>query len=912
MKPRILTMSAFGPFAGEVTLDFRKITEGGIFLICGETGAGKTMIFDAIAYALYGEASGSARDASMLRSRFAEHDRVTFVQLEFENAGKVYTVYREWGREKIKNGVLRDEVSREAYIKMPDGSVISKHKDVTSAVCDIIGMDRDRFTRTVMIPQGEFRELLYAKTEERMVVLRRIFGTDIFAMFSERAKSECLAAKRKYDVLVQNAVSIAAQIVCDSDVVAEALDRVPAIRRDELCGVLDEMNGRAAEAVASLEAERERISAELDVVRFALGRARTDADNEKRLEEAQSAHDAALSEVASAELALREFEQNAGRADVLREKLAKYKTVLPYYEERESIEQSLEETEAKITSNQKSADKLSRRIEFSERTLAELRGKIEAIRAESEKGTAYRAEYEKCAAEKNELTSTMAEVASWRRMAAELAVKRDEYALATKKLGSARAVFGEYTTRYLDGIAGVLASSLEEGSPCPVCGSTDHPSPAVHADEAVSRETLDGMRAECDHAAEIAEKLAVSVGELRAGHDAIEKTMAEKYGTADADSVESKVKAAITSLDRRLAELCELLDSIEAAEREYGELTEKISLILGVISKDKGELESVRAEEIRLSTILIERRARVAEISDKCTLGDSNAIKNEIVRITLELEKLECSAEKAKANLDSAKLRAESAASAVKTILLLLTDSVADKLPEYESLHTEYEDALASISDRLISEKLKLEKNRTTLQSLMNTYREIEEAQGTLACLEAISATANGQVRGKDKIKLETFWQIRLFDRIIRRANIRLMRMTEGRYELVRRPSAADGRERSGLELDIIDRLNGRSRNVRTLSGGEAFTASLSLALALSDETEAEAGGVRIDAMFIDEGFGSLDEEALENAIRILEAQTSSGRAVGIISHVQSLRERIERQIIVTKRSGESEIRVVT
>ena len=213
MKPRILTMSAFGPFAGEVTLDFSRITEGGIFLICGETGAGKTMIFDAIAYALYGEASGSARDASMLRSRFAKHDTPTFVQLEFENAGKIYTVYREWGREKIKNGVLRDEMSREAYIKMPDGNVISKHKDVTAAICDIIGMDRDRFTRTVMIPQGEFRDLLYAKTEERMVVLRRIFGTDVFAMFSERAKSECLAAKRKHEVLLQNAVNTASQII---------------------------------------------------------------------------------------------------------------------------------------------------------------------------------------------------------------------------------------------------------------------------------------------------------------------------------------------------------------------------------------------------------------------------------------------------------------------------------------------------------------------------------------------------------------------------------------------------------------------------------------------------------------------------------------------------------------------------
>ena len=262
--------------------------------------------------------------------------------------------------------------------------------------------------------------------------------------------------------------------------------------------------------------------------------------------------------------------------------------------------------------------------------------------------------------------------------------------------------------------------------------------------------------------------------------------------------------------------------------------------------------------------------------------------------------------------MDEAKLMAESASSAVQTISSLLVESLADKLPEYETLSSALDAALTTSSDKLISEKLKNEKNLATSDSLLKAYREIEKSEKALVCLEAISQTANGQIKGKDKIKLETFWQIRLFDCIIRRANIRLMKMTEGRYELIRRAASADQRERSGLELDIIDRLNGRARNVRTLSGGEAFTASLALALALSDETEAEAGGVRIDAMFIDEGFGSLDEEALENAIRILEAQTSSGRAVGIISHVQSLRERIERQIIVTKKSGESEIRVIT
>ncbi len=912
MKPRILTMSAFGPFAGEVTLDFSKITEGGIFLICGETGAGKTMIFDAIAYALYGEASGSARDASMLRSRFAKHDTPTFVQLEFENAGKIYTVYREWGREKIKNGVLRDEMSREAYIKMPDGSVISKHKDVTATVCDIIGMDRDRFTRTVMIPQGEFRELLYAKTEERMIVLRRIFGTDVFAMFSERAKSECLAAKRNHELLLQNAVNFAGQIICDSDEIAEIISKVPGVSFDELSGALGEMNDRSADTIKSLESDRARISAELEVVRYALGRAKTDAENEKRLASAKVDHDAALREVEAAERALTDSEANEQKADEIRTRLSEYKAALPICEEIEATKKSISETEAKITSNRKNSDKLSRRIEMSERTLVELGEKIDELRAESAKTETYKTEYEKLTSGSDALTKTISEIESWRRVAGEISKKSENYTNASEKLKGLRATFSEYTSRYLDGIAGVLASSLEDGAPCPVCGSVAHPMPAVRTDEAVTREALDDMRSECDRAAEEAEGLAVQVGELRAKNDAIANKLFEKYGATDMDSVEARVKSDISSVSARLLELSGMIEASEKALLESEEITNKISVIRGVIAKDKAEFEEVNAEEIRLSALLLERGDRLSELSEKCTLGSSADVKNEIVRMMGELDELENSAKEARAALAEAKLKAESASSAVQTISSLLEESLADKLPEYEVLQAECEESLSTSSDRLISEKLKNDKNLATADALLKAYREIESSEKALVCLEAISQTANGQIKGKDKIKLETFWQIRLFDRIIRRANIRLMKMTEGRYELIRRAASADQRERSGLELDIIDRLNGRARNVRTLSGGEAFTASLALALALSDETEAEAGGVRIDAMFIDEGFGSLDEEALENAIRILEAQTSSGRAVGIISHVQSLRERIERQIIVTKKSGESEIRVIT
>ena len=204
-----------------------------------------------------------------------------------------------------------------------------------------------------------------------------------------------------------------------------------------------------------------------------------------------------------------------------------------------------------------------------------------------------------------------------------------------------------------------------------------------------------------------------------------------------------------------------------------------------------------------------------------------------------------------------------------------------------------------------------LEKNRTAAVMLTQTLEKLAESEKRSELYARISDTANGNIKGKDKIMLETFWQMRLFERIIRLANIRLMKMTDGRYELMRKTGAENLRTKSGLELDIRDHWNGSVRSVRTLSGGESFTASLALALALSDETEAESGGVKIDAMFIDEGFGSLDESSLDMALAMLESQSVIGRSVGIISHVAGLRERIGRKIVVTKSGGVSHVDIV-
>ena len=326
---------------------------------------------------------------------------------------------------------------------------------------------------------------------------------------------------------------------------------------------------------------------------------------------------------------------------------------------------------------------------------------------------------------------------------------------------------------------------------------------------------------------------------------------------------------------------------------------------------DRKELEDAEKRTAQLKILCEERENQAASMKKNLAFGSAEELEKEILRLTNEAKAMEQSAENATRKRAEAEKQAESCRAAVETLRDQLKDSAADRADELEKLSADTGALLDRLTEQVMTGRASLERNRMIGESLCRTLEECAESEKRLVRLSLISDTANGTLKGKDKIKLETFWQMRLFERIIRRANIRLMKMTDGRYELKRRTTADNQREKTGLELDITDHWNGTVRSVKTLSGGESFTASLALALALSDETEAEAGGVHIDAMFIDEGFGSLDEESLDTAMAVLES-TAGDRSVGIISHVAELRQRIGKKIVVTKTVSGSRADVVT
>ncbi len=919
MKPIKLTMNAFGPYAGRVALDMEKICSGGLYLICGNTGSGKTMLFDAITYALYGEASGSTREAAMLRSKYAEPEEYTAVEMEFDIAGSRYTVHRKLGREKMKNGERVLEKSTDAWLRYPDGRVVSKQKDVTAAVCALTGLDRDRFRRTVMIAQGEFRELLDAKTEERMLILRNIFGTDLYARFSNTAKQLALEEKKRAEILRHELADCKLMFDAGENAeLAEKLAGLPELVAPDLEDAVREAIYKKEEECAELEKLRNSETAETDIARYMLTRAEADVENEKRLAAAKRELERAMAELVESEKGCAETAGHKAEAVKCREKAAALQSRTDEYTELEQLRTSLAEDEKTVRECAAGIERYEKRITLMEAEVERAGEGIEKAKAEADGAELYRTEMKLIQEEGRRIASQLERIAQYEKIVPEWTAENARYAKAVAEKMKLQSMHAEMEKRYFDGLAGVLAAELHDGEPCPVCGSAEHPAPAVLSGETVTRAGLTKLRAECEAAAKSAEKYAVRAGNLRGTMEQLEtEILAETDGGTDGDGREKIARYK----DERNAQYREMADRYRAAKTKLeqstaakqalAELSEKMERYQSLLTNERAACENLLKRMDALNAADEEKRERIVLLSGRLPYETLAELMREVTGLTESAAKLEQESDAAVKRNTDAEAVVKSCRSACDTLAGQLEESSAGKYDEFRETYQSCSAKLAETNAKLVRLTTLLEKNRTAAAMLTQIAGKLAESEKRSEVYARISDTANGNIKGKDKIMLETFWQMRLFERIIRLANIRLMKMTDGRYELLRRTGAENLRAKSGLELDIRDHWNGSVRSVRTLSGGESFTASLALALALSDETEAESGGVKIDAMFIDEGFGSLDEASLDMALGMLESQSVIGRSVGIISHVAGLRERIGRKIVVTKSGGVSDVEIV-
>lgn len=931
MKPKKLVISAFGPYAGENTVDFERLGEHGLYLITGDTGAGKTTIFDAITFALYGEASGTVRETGMFRSKYAKADTETFVELTFTYQGKDYTVRRNPEYEcpkKRGNGFTTKKA--EAELIYPDGQQpVAKMGAVTKAVTELMGLDYKQFTQIAMIAQGDFQKLLIAGTADRGEIFRQIFHTEIYQTLQGRLRDEEKRRKKDYDEL-RRSISQYLDDAC--------FEEDPAAEQEFLILKKTGFEGKMTDGIDLLRAETEKEKTHLEMldktirnmeeqirrVSEKMGKAaqlrRITAELETKkqeLERLKPEYEQAISEWKRAEEQSEIRERMAGKIQKLELSRQSFIELDGKREESGKKEKTLSKIRTERKENASQIDLLQK--------------ELENRRRDKEHGSGILVEKEKLVQEKEEFLRRRKELGEQLSrvdsMNQDLKMTQEEYRSATGRRDEARGVYEHLEKLFLDAQAGILAKDLEEGMPCPVCGSLHHPDLAKLSTKIPDEKELKRREQEAAQAGEKVQRLSERAGLLKQNLDremnnAAEQIRALKTENGDETlagrNPEELLTAAgsiIKKYDGKLHELENRIKSNMEQQKALDALDGIINRLEKTLNTAKETDKNLAVSEQDLVTGLAMLQKQIEESQRKLEGQNAAEIEGNLRSMKSRKKELDQETTDAKKTLERYQNQEASLNSVIKTLEKQIQET--EDLPEHE---------LSETLERLETEKRENSKIREKIYSALHNNRRICEAvcgqQGRMEQTEqeyiwihSLADTAGGTLSGKSKIELETYVQMAYFDRILRRANLRLMTMSSGQYELKRRENPKNKKDKSGLELNVIDHYNGSERSVKTLSGGETFQASLSLALGLSDEIQSMAGGIQLDAMFVDEGFGSLDEDALNQAVKALGNLAEGKKLVGIISHVSELKDRIDRKIIVTKnRSQEgvgSNIRVI-
>ena len=909
MRPIKLVMSAFGPYAGVTTLELDKLGTKGLYLITGDTGAGKTTVFDAITFALYGEASGDNRNADMFRSKYADPDTPTGVELTFEYNGKEYYVKRNpaYLRPKKRGGGFTSKAA-DAELRYPDGRVVAKLKDVNNAIVEIMGIDRNQFTRIAMIAQGDFLKLLLASTDDRKKIFQKLFHTKNYWFLQESLKSQSGSLAKEYEKASDSIKQYIGGILCEDDnplsvSVRKAMNGE--MTTGDVTELLDKLIKEDADAKEKLTADIDKKELKIKELTALIAKAEEQKKAETSLKNSEEKLVEVTEKLRDAKAAMEAANEKKPQITELGEKISALKNELPLYDELETKKKNLDAITKNITD---STGKLANEKDKAEKLKAEIQTLKEELqtlgKAEEEK---LKAEHQKeaLAKEQTALSELQALLSGLTTLEAQLADKQADYKRKSEAAEEMRRIYEVNNKAYLDEQAGILAETLTDGEPCPVCGSTHHPSLAVKSAAAPTKAALDKSK----KAAEAAEKEAATASETaKATIAAI--TEKKSYIQQSAEKI-----IAVDSFDEITVALTAKKQELDAALDENRRVMLKVTAQVSrkqqlddLIPTKEKETDSIQTHitelEKKLAALNSSKESEKKQIEatrEKLKFEDKAIVQKEIAVLTTQKTAIETAVEKAVKDYNNRDKEVAEIKSAIEETKKLLQDKEPCDIENEKQQLSELTTHKNNMAKKLQSVFVRLSTNILMQKRIQEMSEEVSKIEKQWTMVKALSNTANGNISGKAKIMLETYIQMNYFDRIIARANTRLMIMSDGQYELKRRIESDNKRSQSGLDLDVIDHHNGSERSVKTLSGGESFKASLALALGLSDEIQSSAGGIRLDTMFVDEGFGSLDEDSLQQAIKALTGLTEGNRLVAIISHVGELKERIENQIIVKK-----------
>lgn len=919
MKPLKLTMSAFGSYAGKNVIDFTGQQQG-IFLITGDTGAGKTTIFDAITYALYNQTSGGERNGNMMRSQYAQPEAETYVELEFLYRGQTYRVRRNPDykiTKTLKNGKIREQkVPHSVELTLPDGTVFPEKKNATDAkIIEILGLTADQFSQIVMIAQGDFLKLLYTKSDERKMIFSKLFRTDIYWKIQENLRRKSMEMDERIQENDRAFEQEKSRIIPLPESEELPLDELVERLRERLKDALKEQNLRRA----NVEELNKKITKyeEINKLFVSLEKIRQTG---KELEARQ---------VESKER--RQQIENALKADKV---LVAEQQNLRQQQAVEQSVQAIAKMEETLTNNQEMFETLKTQLQEVEaeqkREAADIQKKMLALEQSFPSYEALqnaRSEEQQAKKVWEDLEKTSEE--SFHKKEAGIAAlkeqqkQQEQVVEQTKKNWEQTSLSASESAKHYEHMyeaflkeqAGILAENLSAGCPCPVCGSTVHPDPAKLSDHAVTElevEQAKKTRAAAEEKRDMAyaafeaektekQKLAQAVEKEEADF-VLAQTIAKQqrkeaeqnYVSLQKIAEQIREKLVYPSLAEAKKQYAAMQKALEAAEQEIERKRQKVSELAEAMNTLKGQKLAEEENQKTAKKLAAKTEKEYAKLLEK-----SGFVSEETYHLAILPERSRSKLEREEKEYESQCLRQQSEQKLLEKQVSGKTYTDTTELNE--QLKAEKQ-ALKEAEKTYMELHTAYENDRSVLQNCAVYLEKGKKLESEDQVIKSLSKTANGRLSGSAKIDFETYIQRQYFKQIIHEANKRLLTMSNHQFILKLKEEANTGRKTNeGLDLSVYSLVTDSERDVKTLSGGESFLAALAMALGLSDIVERSAGAIHPDMMFIDEGFGSLDAQSRQQAIEVLAELAGDSRMVGIISHVTELKEQIDRQLVVSR-----------
>lgn len=898
MRPLKLTISAFGAYADETVIDLEKLGESGLYLIAGDTGAGKTTIFDGITFALYGKASGVNRDSSMLRSKYATPTTPTFVELEFLYKNKKYYIKRNPSYERpAKRGHGTTEEKASAKLVYPDERIVDKMKEVDECIQDIIGVEADQFTQIVMIAQGEFLKLLLAPTDERKKIFRKIFKTDKFQKLQDRLKEESNRLNNDYKN-IENSINQYIGELTAVDLFEMELEEVKTV--EETLELVDRIRIYDTDKWSKLTEKIQIGEAESKSVSEKIGKAEDKIQRSENLEKAKKSIITCQETTEKLKSSYQNYDGKKSKMDAQIKEITLQTQELSRYDEKETISSEFDKIDKEHKEAIEECKHLEGKVMNSNQLMEQMKKRSYDLKDSQVKSMQVFAEIEKKNREKDVIMKINAEREEVEKKRVEHEKLLDEYREVDQRRDRKIEKYREASKRFLDEQAGILAENLKEGESCMVCGSRHHPQKALLTEGAPTKDEVEAFKNEMEQATQEAVKLSEQVNRLKGENDTKNKQLEELIKGTDIQElsqIEDSIKSLnleFSKLEKDLKELGEHEKNLPKVEKEWNEGKE------GIVNLEK----RIVSCESRMK-ILLEQLGNFHLEFDTKELAQQN-----IKHLQKIVDEYNLEFEIVKNRLKAAENEELTLKTQIETLEKEVLNSITEDITELREVQKRIDEEKRRNNEEASIISNRIENNSRIVKDIKSKIAQLKEIEQRYGMVKTLYETAGGSISGKEKIQLETYVQMAYFDSIIIRANKRFSKMTLNQYEL-KRYEDKNKQSQVGLELAVIDYNNRTERSVKTLSGGEAFKASLALALGLSDEIQEQSGGIQIDTMFVDEGFGSLDEESLAIAIKTLGELSTDNRLIGIISHVAELKEKIDKQIIVKKnQSGESSVEI--